>query len=287
MFDGFASEVFDVNGVQLHARLGGTGDPLLLLHGYPQTHVMWRHVAPRLAERYQLVIPDLRGYGASSKPPAGDNYEGYSKRTMAKDMVDLMAHLGFAKFALAGHDRGARVAYRLALDHPEVATRLVVMDIIPTLEQFESLGWRGGLVGYHWYFLAQPPPLPETLIAHEPELYLRTAMGNWAGDMSAIEDAFGLYLQAFTADTIRASCDDYRAGARVDTELDRQDREAGTRITCPMLALWGDARGQRPEILATWQRWATDVRGRGIPCGHFLPEEAPDTVTEEMLAFLR
>ena len=287
MFEGFTSGVFDVNGVRLSARLGGTGDPLLLLHGYPQTHVMWRHVAPRLAEHYQLVIPDLRGYGASSKPPAGENYEGYSKRTMAKDMVDLMAHLGFAKFALAGHDRGARVAYRLALDHPEVATQLVVMDIIPTLEQFESLGWRGSLVGYHWYFLAQSPPLPETLIAHEPELYLRTAMGNWAGDMTAIEDAFDLYLQAFTADTIRASCDDYRAGARVDTELDRQDREAGTRITCPMLALWGDARGERPEILATWQRWATDVRGRGIPCGHFLPEEAPSTVTEEMLAFLR
>jgi haloacetate dehalogenase len=286
MFDGFANTKIDVNGVRLHVCSGGIGEPLLLLHGYPQTHIMWRHVAPRLAQRYRLIIPDLRGYGASGKPAAGDNYEGYSKRTMAQDMVDLMGQLGFPTFALAGHDRGARVAYRLALDHPQVTKKLVVMDIIPTLEQFEGLGWRGSLFGYHWYFLAQPPPLPEQLIAHEPELYLRTAMGNWAGSMDAIEEVFAEYLSAFTPETIRASCDDYRAGARIDTELDRQDRAAGNRISAPMLVLWGDARGERPEILETWRRWALDVRGRGIACGHFLPEEAPAIVAQEMLDFL-
>ncbi len=287
MFEGFTSEMIAVDGVRLHARIGGAGDPLLLLHGYPQTHVMWHRVAPRLAEVFQVIVPDLRGYGASDKPPAGDDYSGYSKRTMAADMVALMAHLGHERFALAGHDRGGRVAYRLALDHPTVARKLVVLDIIPTLEQFEALGWRGSLFGYHWYFLAQPPPLPERLIGHEPELYLRTAMENWAGEMSALApDALAAYLAAFTPECIRATCDDYRAGARIDTEFDRLDREAGQRIQCPVLALWGEARGERPQILETWRRWATDARGRGLPCGHFLPEEAPELVLEEMLAFL-
>ena len=286
MFEGFTQHTIDVAGVELHVRLGGSGQPLLLLHGYPQTGAMWHRVAPDLAKRYQLVIPDLRGYGASAKPPAGDDFAGYSKRTMAQDMVGLMAQLGFSQFALAGHDRGARVAYRLALDHPSSVDKLVIMDVVPTLEQFESLGWRGSLFGYHWYFLAQPPPLPETLIGHEPELFLRTAMSNWAGDMAALEPAFDEYLAAFTPDTIRASCDDYRAGARIDTELDGQDREAGRRITCPTLVLWGEAHRQRPEILATWQRWATNVRGRGLPCGHFLPEEAPAAVVADMLEFL-
>lgn len=217
-FDKFEVRDAELAGVRIHARLGGSGPPLLLLHGYPETHVMWHRVAPELAEYFRVVVPDLRGYGASSKPPAGDDYSGYSKRTMAADMVALMASLGFERFALAGHDRGARVAYRLALDHPAAVSQLVVMDIVPTLEQFEALGWRGSLVGYHWFFLAQPPPLPETLIGHEPELYLRTAMGNWAGDFAAIEPAFQAYLDAFTPETIRASCDDYRAGAYIDTE---------------------------------------------------------------------
>ena len=285
-FDDFETRDVELSGTRLHAKVGGSGPPLLLLHGYPQTHAMWHRVAPELASHFRVVAPDLRGYGASAKPPAGDDYSGYSKRTMAADMVELMTSLGFEQFALAGHDRGARVAYRLALDHPDRVSQLVVMDIIPTLEQFESLGWRGSLFGYHWYFLAQPPPLPETLIAHEPELYLRTAIGNWAGDFGAIEPAFPAYLEAFTAETIRASCDDYRAGAYIDTELDRADREAGRRIECPVLALWGEANGARPQILETWQRWASDVRGRGLPCGHFLPEEAPELVLAAMLEFL-
>ena len=286
MFEGFDAVDIEANGVRLHARIGGSGPPLLLLHGYPQTHVMWHRVAPALADSFRVVLPDLRGYGASAKPPAGDDYSAYSKRTMAADMVTLMAALGFDHFAVAGHDRGARVTYRMALDHADTVERLVLMDIIPTLDQFEGLGWRGSLFGYHWYFLAQPPPLPERLIAHEPELYLRTAMANWAGDMDALEAGFPSYLEAFTPETIRASCDDYRAGARVDTEIDRIDREAGRKITPPLLALWGEGARPRPEMLETWQRWAVDVRGRGLPCGHFLPEEAPEEVLEEMLSFL-
>lgn len=285
-FDDFETRDVQLSGARIHATTGGEGPPLLLLHGYPQTHVMWHGIAPELARHFHVVAPDLRGYGASSKPPAGDDYSGYSKRTMAADMVELMAGFGFERFALAGHDRGGRVAYRLALDQPDVVSQLVVMDIIPTLEQFEALGWRESLFGYHWYFLAQAPPLPETLIAHEPELYLRTAMGNWAGDFDAILPSFQAYLDAFTPDTIRASCDDYRAGAYLDTELDRADRDAGRRIECPVLVLWGEARGARPQILETWQRWASDVRGHGLPCGHFLPEEAPKLVLEAMLEFL-
>lgn len=286
-FDDFDSQDVQLSGARIHVRTGGSGPPLLLLHGYPQTHLMWHRIAPELARRFRVVAPDLRGYGASSKPAAGDDYSGYSKRTMAADMLELMDGFGFQRFALAGHDRGARVAYRLALDHAHAVSQLVVMDIVPTLEQFEALGWRGSLVGYHWYFLAQPPPLPETLIAHEPELYLRTAMGNWAGDFDAILPALPAYLEAFTPDTIRASCDDYRAGARLDTEFDRADRDAGRLIECPVLALWGEANGPRPQILETWQRWAGDVRGRGLPCGHFLPEEAPEPVLEAMLEFLQ
>lgn len=286
-FRGFESIDVPVSATRIHARIGGSGPPLLLLHGYPQTHLMWHRVAAGLAERFRVVAADLRGYGASGKPPAGDDYAGYSKRTMARDMVELMDALGFPRFAVAGHDRGGRVAYRLALDAPERLTHLVVLDIIPTLEQFESLGWRGGLYGYHWYFLAQPPPLPERLIAHEPELFWRTATGSWAGSSDAFApEALDGYLAAFTPETIRASCDDYRAGARVDTALDLADRDAGRRIGCPLLVLWGEARGERPGFLDVWRRWATDVRGRGLPCGHFLPEEAPDAVLAEMQAFL-
>lgn len=286
-FEGFETREVAVSGARIHARVGGSGPPLLLLHGYPQTHVMWHRVVPGLARHFSVVAADLRGYGQSSKPAAGDDYVGYSKRTMAVDMVELMASLGFPSFALAGHDRGARVAYRLALDHPAAVTRLIVMDIIPTLDQFESLGWRGGLVGYHWYFLAQPPPLPETLIAHEPELFLRTAMGNWCGDVNAIApEAMQAYVDAFSAETIRASCDDYRAGARIDTALDAADRDAGRKLSCPVLVLWGEARGSRPEVLDVWRRWAEDVQGCALPCGHFLPEEAPDLVEQQMLAFL-
>jgi haloacetate dehalogenase len=286
MFEGFERRRVVTSGAEIHLVTGGSGPPLLLLHGFPQTHVMWHRVAPRLAQSFRVVAPDLRGYGASSKPPAGEDLAGYSKRVMALDLVEVMAKLGHERFGLAGHDRGGRVAYRLALDHPGRASRLAVLDIEPTLDTWEGLGWRAGLYAYHWYFLAQAADFPETLIASHPELFLRRTLASWAGRVEALgEEAVRAYLEAFTPDAIRAMCDDYRAGAHVDPELDRADREAGRRIACPVLALWGGARRERPSPLSVWKRWADDVSGRALDCGHFLPEEAPDQTAAELLAF--
>ena len=284
MFDGFANHRIDTGGCEIHALAGGSGPPLLLLHGYPQTHVMWHKVAPSLAERFTVIAPDLRGYGASAKPAAGNRYEGYSKRTMASDMVRLMQSFGHERFALAGHDRGGRVSYRLALDHPARVSRLVTLDIIPTLDTFEQAAGPAARGLWHWYFLAKPPPLPERLIAAERRLFLDQVLTDWAGAREAItDDAFAAYLAAWTDDTIRATCDDYRAGARVDCAHDAADREAGRTISCPLLALWG---GENRDLVPAWKRWATDVHGVGLDCGHFMAEEAPDEVVAAMLAFL-
>ena len=287
MFDGFESQRIDTGEVWLHCRTGGSGPPLLLVHGYPQCHVMWHKVAPGLAQHFRVVAADMRGYGASDAPPAGDDGMGYAKRTMARDLVGLMRALGHERFALAGHDRGARASYRLALDHPERVSQLVVLDVVPTLDTWEQMSWFGGLFAYHWYFLAQKPPFPERLIGADAEYFLRHTLGNWCHSEGAITDAaFAEYLKAFDSETIRATCDDYRAGATIDREIDEGDRTAGRRIQCPLLALWGDPTGERPGMLDTWRRWADDVRGRGLRCGHFLPEEAPEEALAEMVAFL-
>ncbi len=265
----------------IFARVGGSGPPLLLLHGYPQTGAMWHKIAPGLAQRRTLIVADLLGYGASDSPPGDGGGEAYSKRAMARCMVDLMSDLGFESFALAGHDRGGRVSYRLALDHPERVERLALLDIIPTAEQFEQMGIAGGLGGFHWYFLAQPAPLPETLISAEPEFFLKRMLGSWAGEDGQTvftEAAMAEYLAAARdPETVRSWCEDYRSGARFDLRLDRADRAAGRQIGCPLLVLWGAARqpNRRGRFMATWHRWATDVRGTGLPCGHFLPEELP------------
>lgn len=284
MFDGFVSHLVPTTGAEIHCRVGGSGPPLLLVHGYPQTHVMWHKVAPALAERFTVVAPDLRGYGASSKPEAGEGYLGYAKRTMAVDLVEVMATFGHERFSLVGHDRGGRVAYRLALDHPERVERLVTLDIVPTLDTFEAATGLDGRRLWHWYFLAEAPPLPERLIAAEAELFLDRLLGAWTGAAGAITDeAYAAYAEAWTPDTIRATCDDYRAGARIDCLLDADDREAGRRITCPMLAVWG---GVDRDLLPVWRRWADDVTGQGLPCGHFIAEEAPDELLAEMVPFL-
>jgi len=262
---------------------------LLLLHGYPQTHVIWHKVAPKLAARFTVVAPDLRGYGGSDTPPGGKNAAAYAKRVMAADQVKAMAALGHDRFHLAGHDRGGRVAYRLALDYPERVIRLAVLDIIPTLEQFERMGKGGAHGSFHWFFLAQPAPFPETLIGADPEYFLRHMAESWCATPGAIADAaMAAYIDAFrNPDVIRATCDDYRAGIGIDCEIDRADRTAGKRIACPLLALWG-ARG-RPHkaagVMEVWRDWATDVRGEGINCGHFLPEEAPDETADALLSF--
>ena len=290
MFEGFTERRIATSGAEIHAVVGGDGPPLALLHGYPQTHVMWHRVAPRLAEAFTVVAPDLRGYGRSSKPPGGDASANYAKRAMARDIVEVMAALGHDRFLLAGHDRGGRVAYRLALDHPDRVRRLATLDIMPTLEQFERMDRRGAVGSFHWFLLAQPSPLPERLIGGDPVSFLHDLLSRWSGAESPFApEAMADYERSFRdPETVRATCDDYRAGATIDCDLDAADRDAGRRIACPMLALWGDRRGDRRAVMMeVWGRWATDLRGAAIPCGHFLPEEAPDETAAALLDFFR
>jgi haloacetate dehalogenase len=289
MFEGFEHVRITTKEAEIDTVTKGNGPPLLLVHGYPQTKAMWHKVAPGLAERFTVVATDLRGYGASSRPPAGDDHAGYSKRRMAADLIEVMAALGFHRFAVAGHDRGGRVAYRMALDHPERVTRLAVLDIVPTYEQFAAVDRQAALGSFHWYFLAQPPPFPERLIGADPEYFIRHMLGSWTGTPGHFTDeALAEYVRCFKdPEVIHASCEDYRAGAFVDCQLDQADLEAGRRISCPVLAIWGE-KGRphkRRQVMETWQRWAADVRGEGLPCGHFLAEEAPDATRAALERF--
>jgi haloacetate dehalogenase len=277
-------EVRAVDGVQ--AWTAGDGPPVLMLHGYPQTHVMWHRVAPGLARTHTVVCPDLRGYGASHKPPAGDGCVNYAKRAMAAELVDVMATLGHDRFAVVGHDRGGRVAYRMALDHPERVSRLAVLDIAPTIDQWDTVRGPQAVAAFHWLFLAQPAPFPEQLIGEGAGFWLEHLCRRWAAAPDALDEAMPHYLEAFTAEVVRATCDDYRAGAGIDVRLDAEDREAGRRITCPVLVLWGDPGGRRPSLVDVWRRWADDVTGRALPCGHFLAEEAPAETLDALAQFL-
>lgn len=282
MFNGFTLKMVDTGEATLRVRHGGSGPPVLLLHGHPQTHAMWHRVAPRLAEHFTVVCPDLRGYGGSSKPKATPDHEPYSKRAMARDMVALMRGLGFERFFLAGHDRGGRVAYRLALDHPERVDKLAVLDIIPTVEVWRRLDVALGLDYWHWLFLAQPHPLPENLLGANPDAYYFRS-GRERFDPEALAD----YLRAVhDPETRHAMCEDYRAGATYDLELDEGDR-GEKRIACPVLALWAaqSPLWDRFDVLDIRRGWADDVRGRGLGCGHYLAEERPDDVHDELAVF--
>jgi haloacetate dehalogenase len=294
VFEGFQLETIDVGEASIRVRHAGSGPPVLLLHGHPQTHFMWHAVAPRLAENFTVVAPDLRGYGESSKPPTTPDHEPYSKRAMARDQVGLMRHLGFDRFAVIGHDRGGRVAYRIALDSPDRVNHLAVLDILPTGEHFRRADMRFGLGYWHWFFLAQPFDTPERLIGADPRGFFTR---QWSRDASgepvpppyfaaeAVEDYLRCYLNPAT---IHATCEDYRAGATYDFELDEADRTGGRRISCPMLALWA-ARGQLPtwyDVLGIWRDWANDVRGQPIDSGHFMAEEAPDATYSALRSFL-
>ena len=289
-FDGFAAHEINVGEATIFARVGGSGPPLLLLHGYPQSHLMWARVAANLAQRFTVVAADLRGYGRSSVPESHKG-ERYSKRVMAKDAIAVMSALGHEQFAIAGHDRGGRVAYRLALDHPDRVTKIAVLDIVPTGEMWAGMDAARALSVYHWMFLAQPEPLPETLINGAPTVYLDAKLGSWVGDHSLkrfTPTALAAYREAFQDPArVHATCEDYRAGATIDRALDEADRAAGRKIAAPLLALWGSrgipAKGESP--LEVWRRWAADVRGQGIECGHFLPEEAPEETAKAMLDF--
>jgi len=289
MFQGFEKRRVDVGEVTINARIGGSGPPLLVLHGYPQGHAMWHAVAPRLAERFTVVAADLRGYGDSDKPPGDPTHEAYAKRTAANDMVALMAKLGFTRFMLAGHDRGGRVAHRLALDHPDRVERLCVLDIVPTRTIFRATDQAIAMGYYHWFFLAQAYDLPERLIGGDPVFYLHWMLGRWGTGLEAFApEAVAEYERCMRDPAmIHASCEDYRAAATIDLEHDEADL-ATRKIACPLLALWG-RRGlmeRHFDVLAAWRERASGpVSGRALDCGHFLAEERPEETSDELLGF--
>lgn len=287
---GFTLRQVSTGEVDIAAAVGGEGPPLLLLHGFPQSHLIWRKVAPALAQRFTVVATDLRGYGASSKPPGDPEHLNYSKRRMAADQLAVMAALGFERFAVCGHDRGARVAHRMALDAPRAVQRMAVLDVAPTLAMYEGTTMAFARAYYHWFFLIQPEPFPETLIGASPEAFLRHHMGGrHAGLAPFLPDAWPHYVRDFSDPAaIHASCEDYRASAGIDLRHDEADRAAGNRLGCPVLALWGrhGVIERQFDALAAWRAVAADVRGQSLDCGHYLPEEAPDALLEALLPFL-
>jgi len=288
---GFRRELLHVNGVDIHCAVGPPRDApaVLLLHGYPQTHVIWHAVAPRLARRFNVVATDLRGYGESGKPASDDTHAAYSKRTMAADQVAAMRALGFGRFHVCGHDRGGRVGHRMALDHPDAVASLAVIDIAPTLAMYEQTTEAFARAYWHWFFLILPHPTPERMIGADPLHYLARKMKDGAaGGKPFTAEAWAEYERCFTPGAVHASCEDYRAAATIDLEHDRADRDAGRRVRCPLLALWG-AHGVVEKCfrpLDEWRRVADDVRGRALPGGHYLPEELPDAVVSELESFL-
>jgi haloacetate dehalogenase len=291
MFEGFAHRRIATSGAEICAAVGGEGPPLLLLHGFPQTHAMWRHVAPKLAERFTVVAADLRGYGQSEKIPGDPAHVRHCKRTVAQDQVEVMRALGFERFFVAGHDRGARVAHRMALDHPERVERVALLDILPTLAVFERTDQAMATAYYHWFFLIQPDGLPEHAIGLDPEYFLRRLLGGWGSGAEVFDgEAFAEYLRAFRDPaSVHAMCEDYRAGASIDLDHDRKDRAAGHTVQCPTLVLWGERSvvGRLyDDPLGIWRPYAPQVHGHALPAGHFLPEERPAEVVEALLGFL-
>jgi haloacetate dehalogenase len=287
MFEGFTSTRIQTRETEIHALHGGSGPPLLLLHGYPQTHVMWHKIAPRLGEHFTVVATDLRGYGDSGKPPSDPDHFAYSKRATAGDQVEVMTSLGFESFFVAGHDRGGRVAHRMALDHRDRVRKLAVLDIVPTHKIFSTVSKEVATGYYHWFFLIQGGGLPETLIGHDPAYYLTKKLRQWSAGMTGFTDeALAEYVRCFSDPAcIHGSCEDYRAAASIDLEHDEQDMHR--KIECPLLVLWGDQglMEKNYDVLSTWRERATDVRGRKLPCGHFLAEEEPDQTFDELVRF--
>lgn len=289
MFAGFHKQERQVNGSHISYRLGGTGPGLLLLHGHPQTHVIWHKIATQLAEHFTVVAADLRGYGDSGRPPVDAEHSSYSKREMALDNVELMRSLGFEQFSVLAHDRGARVAHRLALDHPQAVRRMVLLDIAPTLSMYAQTNEAFARAYWHWFFLIRPAPLPERLIEADPELYLRSVMGSRSAGLKPFTDeAFAEYLRCLRLPgTAQGICEDYRASAGIDLEQDEADKTAGHHLTLPLLVLWGadGTVGRCFDPLHEWRQVASDVRGRALPAGHYLAEEVPELVLEAVLNF--
>ena len=288
MFESFHEFDIETEETLIHGRKGGDGPPLLLLHGFPQTHLMWHAIAPRLAQRFTVVAADLRGYGKSGTPPSTDDHEPYSKRAMARDMVAVMGKLGYERFSVAGHDRGGRCAYRMALDHPDSVIRLAVLDLVPTSEAFNRADMEFALGFWPWSLLAQASPFPERLIAGNPELIANYPLDTWSSDPGRFpSDVRDEYERQFhDSKHVHAICEEYRAAATLDFQHDEGDK-GHRRIKCPVLALWSKHGAVEAwyDPIEIWKEWATDVAGRAIDCGHFLPEEAPEETYEELVAF--
>jgi haloacetate dehalogenase len=285
LFPGFETRRIQTSGATINVLRGGSGPPLLLIHGYPQTHVEWHKIAGRLARTHTVVMTDLRGYGDSSKPPGngvGDNHATYSKRAMALDHIEVMKALGFDRFAVVGHDRGARVTWRMAIEHPQAIMKAVVIDIVPLPYSMVTREFATGY--YHWFFLIQPAPFPETLIGNSAEYFLRS---RFLGGPFFTPEAIAEYLRVFKDPaTIHATCEDYRAGATID--ITHSDETAGRKVACPLLVLWGERGlvGRIYDVMKIWREHAADVTGKSLPGGHFLPEELPDDTLAALSAFL-
>jgi haloacetate dehalogenase len=290
LLPGFKSQYLETSSATIRILTKGEGPPLLLLHGHPETNVTWHKIAAELAERYTIVLTDLRGYGDSSKPGGGDNHRNYSFRVMALDQVEIMRQLGFSRFMLAGHDRGGRVAHRLCLDHADAVQKVAFLDIAPTLTMYNETNKEFATKYVWWFFQIQPEPVPEHLIGLDPEYYLRQHLSVQSKTPDAVTpQAMAEYIRCYCCtETIHAACEDYRAAATIDLDMDRTDDAIGRKIQAPVLALWGGQGtvGQMWDVLATWRvKAANQVTGRALPCGHLLPEEAPEEVIADFQAF--
>jgi len=290
MFALYENRTYQVNGVNIHCRVGGHGPGLLLLHGHPQTHVCWHKIADPLARHFTVVAADLRGYGDSDKPDHSDGATNYSKRIMAQDQLELMQALGFDQFSVLAHDRGARVAHRLAIDHPGSVSRMILLDIAPTLAMYEQTNQEFARAYWHWFFLIRPAPLPESLIEADPERYLRSMVGSRSAGMRPFtEEAFSEYLRCLKLPgAARGICEDYRASAGIDLEHDRKDFDSGNKLSCPVLVLWGSEGivGRCFSPLAEWRKVAGQVTGHALPSGHYIAEEIPDRLLDEVSNFM-
>ena len=293
LFPGFKTRRLAGEGADLFCRIGGEGQPLVLLHGYPQTHAAWHRVASSLVKHFTCIVPDLRGYGESSVPVPAGTHETYSKQAMARDVVAIMAGLGYPRFSILGHDRGARVAYRLALDLPGHVERVGILEVVPTAEMWNRFDAEMAMSAYHWTFLAQPHPLPERLIAADPVAYLEWTLASWSekGSLEAFAPAaLDSYRRAYAQpDRVRAFCEDYRAGAGIDRELDDADFKAGRKIEAPLHFVWSShgfpARTGDP--MGLWHAWARTVTGDEVAAGHFVPEENPEGVLSAFIPFFK
>ena len=287
MIEGFDYQRIEIGPTRYRPGVAGDGPPVLLLHGFPETHYCWHRVAPGLTGEHTIVACDLKGYGESLSEPGGELGEGYSNRERAAELVELMSALGFETFSVVGHDRGGRVAYRMALDHPDAVQRLGVVNVIPTAEQFDRMSPDVALGYWPFIFLAQPPPFAERVIAASAELVLRDILASWPASPDAIpEEAVQRYLEGFNERTIPGICAEYRASFHIDRGMDAEDREAGRRIRCPVLAHWGSEEPGLSDSLEVWRRWADSVEGGPLPSGHFIPEEAPEELAGSLRRFL-